>query len=52
MVVMDHNLAVLFMVMFSFSEQAVKQLFESLKSLCAAVATLKNNMKHMMETVG
>ena len=34
------------------SEQAVKQLFETVKSLCAALATLTNNMKHMIETVG
>ena len=36
----------------SVSEQAVKQLFETVKSLFAAVANLTNNMKHMMETVG
>ena len=34
------------------SEQAVEQLFETVKSLCAAVATLTNNMKQMMQTVG
>ena len=34
------------------SEQPGKQLFETVKSLCAAVATLTNNMKNMMETVG
>ena len=33
-----------------FSEKAVKQLFEAVKSLCAAVATLANNMKQMIET--
>ena len=30
------------------SEQAVKQLFETVKSWCAAVVTLINNMKNMM----
>ena len=30
----------------------MKQLFETVKSLCAAVVTLTNNMKNMMETVG
>ena len=34
------------------SEQTVKQLFETAKCLCAAVATLTNNMKQMVETVG
>ena len=29
----------------------MKQLFETVKSLCAAVVTLTNNMKNMMETV-
>ena len=33
-------------------EQSVKQLFETVKSLCAAVATLTNDMKQMMKTVG
>ena len=34
------------------SKQTVKQLFESVKTLCAAVVLLTNDMKHMMETVG
>ena len=34
------------------SEQALKWLMETIKSLCAAVATFINNMKQMMETVG
>ena len=34
------------------SEQAVKQLLETVKNLDATVATLTNNMKNMMETVG
>ena len=34
------------------SKQAMKQLFETVKNLCAAVYTLTNNMKHVMETVG
>ena len=29
----------------------MKQLFWTVKSLCAAVATLTSNIKHMMETV-
>ena len=34
------------------SEQAVKQLFETVKSLGATLATLTSNMKQMMENVG
>ena len=34
------------------SEQARKQLFDIVKSLCAAVGTLTNNMKQLMQTVG
>ena len=34
------------------SEQDVEQLLETVNSLCAAVATLTNNMKQMMETTG
>ena len=51
---MGHSLAVIFMVE-SFdggvSKQAVKQLFDTVKSLCAAVGTLTNNMKQMIQTV-
>ena len=55
---MGQNLSVLLMVVKVWmvdggvSEQAVKQLFETVQSLCAAVTTLTNNMKQMMETVG
>ena len=33
-------------------EKAVKQLFETVNSLCAAVGTATNNMKQLMQTAG